>query len=66
MADEATYAIEFNAAEIEKLKQVAAALKAAAGQNPEWNELSDWLAGIVNEDEGEETPDKPKKLKKKK
>ena len=60
------YTIEFNQAEIEKLKEIAAALKSAAGQKPEWVELADWLTDIVNEDEAApETPEKPKKKKKK-
>jgi len=59
------YAIEFNQSEIDKLKEIAAALKSAAGQKPEWVELADWLAEIVADDDTEETPDKPKRKKKK-
>jgi hypothetical protein len=60
------YSIEFNQEEIDKLTKVAAALKAAAGQNPEWNELADWLSGIIVDDETDEgEPDKPKRKKKK-
>ena len=60
------YAIEFNQAEIDKLKRIAELLKVSAGQNAEYNQLSDWLSGIVNDDDGgEENPDKPKRKKKK-
>jgi len=60
------YTIEFNQEEIDKLTKIAAALKAAAGQNPEWNALADWLSGVIVEDETDQSePGKPKRKKKK-
>jgi hypothetical protein len=62
---DAQYTIEFNQVEIDKLKQVSAALKAAAGQNPEMNELADWLSSVVNADEDAAEAGKAKIKKKK-
>ena len=65
MGDTEQYSIEFNQEEIEKLKRISEVLRATAGQNEEYVELATWLMGIVSDDDGEETPDKPKRKKKK-
>jgi hypothetical protein len=60
------YSIDFDDAEIEKLKRISEIVKSGAGQNTEHTELAAWLASVCNEDDDtEETPDKPKRKKKK-
>ena len=60
------YSIDFEEAEIAKLQRISEIVKSGAGQNAEHNELAAWLASVCNEDdESEETPDKPKRKKKK-
>jgi hypothetical protein len=63
----AGYSIDFEEAEIAKLQRIADIVKSGAGQNQEHIELATWLASVCNEDDdAEETPDKPKRKKVKK